>query len=147
MGAYCSVFNDTSDIMYIKYGPNTAALQWATVAASLAATLTTIGAATPLVAASTGVATGAALGITLTSLEVAKAALDKELKKHGYSAVHPGGTYTSEKLALSLLLQANIVLVGDRGCRTGTLGCWTGPTDNVCNEYNASGGTYEVRPF
>lgn len=124
MGAYCSVHNDTDELMYIKYGPNMSALQWAGVAAGIAAAIATAGAA---------VAVG---------LGVANIALDNELKNHGYSAIRPGGTYTSDKLSLSLFLQANIVLKrGDR-VRCGTLDCWTGSTDNSCNHYEASQASY-----
>ncbi|KAK1753675.1 hypothetical protein QBC47DRAFT_46825 [Echria macrotheca] len=147
MGAYCSVYNDTSDTMYIKYGANTGALQWASIAGSIAATIASLGAATPLIAASTGAAAGFTLGLTSAGLAIAKSEFDKELRKEGYSAIQPGGTYTSEKLTLSLLMQANIVLVGDRGSRRGTMECWTGPGHNDCNRYNASQAEYEFRPF
>jgi hypothetical protein len=45
MGAYCSVHNDTNQVMYIKYGANMEALQWAAIAAGIAAVLGTGGAA------------------------------------------------------------------------------------------------------
>jgi hypothetical protein len=139
MGAYCSVQNDTRDIMYIKFGANIAAIQWAAVAAAILATAATLGAAGPMVAG----------GIAATSvgLAIAKNKFDEELRRDGYTAVQPGATYTSDKLTLSLLMQANIVLVGDRGTKSGTLECWTGAEDGACKEYRASMAKFDFRPF
>jgi hypothetical protein len=139
MGAYCSVRNDTNDIMYIKYGANSSAIVWAGIAASIVAAIATAGIATPAVAGAVG-ATGA-------GLTIASKVIDDDLKRGGYSAIQPGGVYRSEKLTLSLFLQANIVLKGERGVRTGTLDCWTGPTDDSCNDYNATQASYAFQPF
>lgn len=139
MGAYCSVYNDTKDDMYIKYGPNMDALQWAAIGASIVAAIATAGVAGPLV--------GGAVAATGAGLSVASKQLDHELRGHGYSCISPGGTYKSEKLTLSLPLQANIVLKGRTGARNGTLAVWTGPTDGDCNQYRASQARYEDHPF
>lgn len=121
MGSYCSVHNDTDVDMWIKYGPNMAALG---IASSLAIMLP-----------------GKYQLQTLTTagLAVATHVFDNELRGQGYSRVGPGGTYRSEKLTLSLFLQANIVQVGADGMgRRGVVDCWTGATDGACVEYRAS---------
>ena len=138
MGSYCSVHNDTNDLMYIKYGPNMAALRWATTAAALA---------TAIASAGTLAGPAAAMAVTGAGLGVATAAIDDALKGEGYRVVSPGGTYKSDKLTLSLFLQASIVLKGDNGARRAALDCWTGPTDNSCNCYNASQAQYETISF
>jgi hypothetical protein len=50
MGAYCFVYNDTNEAMYMKYGANMNALARAGIAASIAAAIDTAGAAAPAVA-------------------------------------------------------------------------------------------------
>lgn len=148
MGAYCSVYNDTNDVMYIKYGANMGALRWAGIAAAIATAIAGGGAASAALAGAVASrAATAGAGLTLAGLEIAKEVLDSELKNDGYSAIKPGGTYKSDKLSCSLILQADIVLKGARGVRRGTLDVWTGPTDNSCNRYNASKARYQFTPF
>jgi hypothetical protein len=50
MGAYCSVYSDMNDVMYIKYGTSMNALAWAGIATFITAPIATAGAAAPAVA-------------------------------------------------------------------------------------------------
>lgn len=163
MGAYCSVYNDTGRDIYIKYGANIDALRAATWAFSAFAVLVTAGAGAGLATAATATAIGVGTGLTGmydlqklsrniikcvagVGMAAAGAQLEREMKKNGYSRIAPGGTYTSEKLTLSLYLQANIMLLENGLVKTGELDCWTGPTDDACNKYNASQASWTFTP-
>jgi hypothetical protein len=69
---------------------------------------------------------------------IAGTMLGANLRAEGYSMVQPGGTYTSEKMSLSLLIQANCVRKKNTEAEVGTMSVWTGVTANSTMEYKAS---------
>ncbi|KAJ3126357.1 hypothetical protein HK098_007621 [Nowakowskiella sp. JEL0407] len=138
MGSYCSVHNNTNGAMYIKYGPNTDALLIAELVAGFLAAGFTGGASLAMAAT--------ALGITAT--ELIDREVTKELAGKGFSRIDPDGTYTSDRLSLSLVVSAHIVLVevlpnGSVQVKSGTMTCWSGPTDGSTNGYNATDCSFE----
>lgn len=138
MGSYCSVCNNTNSTMYIKYGVNMEALGIAGFIVSIIGIPFTGGQSLAL-----GIIGG---GITISSFIFDN--VDKKLKREGYSKINPGNVYKSEKVSLSLYFQANVVLVekiNDKKVKikVGKINVWSGPTDNSCNEYNATDGSYD----
>jgi hypothetical protein len=171
MGAYCSVTNNTpSSTMYIKYGPDPTALRLAGAASGLFGSLLPLASYLGVSCSLTNPAS-IANGIPGASLSAVTIALDTDLIKQGYNKIEPGGVARSEKLTLGLRACATVVLVevekgwfgwlsgGEKGnsakwwgffkegkvrARRGTLGCWAGPTDGSCNNYNVTSAEFEV---
>ena len=92
MGSYVSVLNDTNQTIYIKYGPRDMITRAFVFVASLIPGILDLGIVPPQ-------------GIT----DMIMNAIDQEAKEEGLSKIGPGGRYDSEKLSLSLMIQANIV--------------------------------------
>ena len=116
--------------MYVKFGPNIGALAWAVTGAAIAAAVVSAGALAVPAAAATAALAGSTMALTGAGATVAMEAMGDTSKAHGYGVIQPGGTYTSEKMTLSLLLQANIVLKGVQGARRAVMSCWTGLTND-----------------
>jgi hypothetical protein len=75
MGAYCFVYSDMNEVMYMKFGTNMNSLERAGIVASIAAAIATAGAAAPTVAST--------LGFTGLRLTAASKKRDNELKRDG----------------------------------------------------------------
>ena len=140
MGSYTSVHNDTKDIMMIKYGPHGQALAISGLSVGLLGALFTGGASLAIsgAALAAGACTAAGAGIGIAEFV-------RKCEENGMHRVEPDGWYKSEKLTLSLVHQANIVLINPKTnrVRKGVLTVWSGPTDDSCNCYKASSATFD----
>jgi hypothetical protein len=91
MGSYVSTINDSGAKIYIKYGPN-----------DILKGFVFIGTLIPEL-----------IGLGIIPIpdlnELIYNGIDKEFKEHGLSGIGDGGEYRSEKLTLSLLIQANLI--------------------------------------
>jgi len=153
MGSYCSVHNNTDDIMYIIYGPNILALEISGLIVGVVAIIASGGTLIPgLEAAAVTVFAGGAVatGLGALALGATGMALDKEMEKQGYRKRSPGEEYKSEKLPLSLVHQANIIRVttipeskpgandGQVVVKNGSMTVWTGSTNGSTRDYYLS---------
>lgn len=132
MGSYTSVMNDTEAEMFIKYAPNSEALTISGIVLGVFGLLPVA----PVVGAVVGVA-----GVAVATVGMKD--VSTELKKRGLSKIPPGGKYISEKLSLSLVHQADIMLVqtlDDKriSIKRGSMTVWSGETNNSTKRYNVS---------
>ncbi|KXS09985.1 hypothetical protein M427DRAFT_48881 [Gonapodya prolifera JEL478] len=166
MGATCSVHNNTKDTMIIKYKANEFGTEvgiglavFLAAVAFAAGSIVVFGFILPamavaVVAAEAGVEMGV-LGVAAAEGAEGGAVVEEGAKASfqgrkviGNAVVKPGEAYVSEKSILSLVMTADITLVGKatdgRGrVRAGKLTVWTGPTNNSNNGYNATDCSFE----
>jgi len=151
MGSYCSVLNNQNDIIYIKYSANSDGLLWGGIVfALLSIELPFDSAIVDLVdegIITQEVVNGVSVVIGLSSLGFdIPAFIDKATAKmntDGYTCIRQGQSYKSEKMSLSLVMQANCLKLVQSDSETidiynATQTVWTGPTNNSVNNYNSS---------
>jgi hypothetical protein len=73
--------------------------------------------------------------------------IDEKLREDGFYRICPSHSHISQKMTLSLINRANIILVqkqkGGVKIRRGVMTVWSGPTDNSTQTYTASDCRYE----
>ncbi|TFK49846.1 hypothetical protein OE88DRAFT_1662535 [Heliocybe sulcata] len=147
MGSHFSVVNDTDEVVWITHGVNTAVLQQsveilrATAAAGASVPIPALG------VIATGLSTflekiqSAAPDIPRRQLNLKD--VEAILTGTGMRRLAPGETFTSDKLALSLIQQAEVAIVKSNNgegltVRTGHFTVWSGQTDNSNQTYKMS---------
>ncbi|KZV79033.1 hypothetical protein EXIGLDRAFT_707884 [Exidia glandulosa HHB12029] len=146
MGSYTSVMNDTGSDMYIKYAANDLALTVAAVVTGALGVVAAVVSGGVLLLAADAVAIGVGLGVgagTLSLAALVGGSIAISANKAGYHTVPPGGVYRSEKLTLSLVHQADVLValqVDDNTLElySGSFTVWTGPTAGSDKRYNLS---------
>ncbi|KAJ7611326.1 hypothetical protein FB45DRAFT_941547 [Roridomyces roridus] len=167
MGSYTSTLNDTSSTVYITYAPNKVGLEilydfinalasvdWSEVgaeeslgtvpsdASKLAASATHEAASATHTTSAAHAASATTAPVTVDSFiaSVAKSALSQ-----GYHAVPAGNSYVSEKLTLSLVHQADVIMAQSiTGVDNmvivykGSFTVWSGSKDGSTKHYNLS---------
>ncbi|KAJ7612736.1 hypothetical protein FB45DRAFT_1117309 [Roridomyces roridus] len=162
MGSYTSTLNDTSSTLYITYAANDQGLQvlddfingietvdWSdddapegTKAAVATATASTTSAASATTAATTTTsASGTTSDVTVASFI---ASVGSGALAQGYHAVSAGDSYVSDKLTLSLVHQADVILAEQINTTNmvmvykGSFTVWSGATDGSTKTYTLS---------
>ena len=138
MGSYISVMNNTDATMYIKYTnacghemgalPQIAALIADETSANTSESSTNAGA-------------------EVTKSASAESMVDEKLRRDGFYRISPTQSHVSQKLTLSLIQRASIILVQRQKSgikiRRGAMTVWSGPGDNSTMTYSATECRYE----
>jgi len=138
MGSYTSVMNNTNATMYIKY------------TYAFGAKLGALPHISNLIADAFGASSADVIGATshATDSRIIASRIDEKLRKDGFSCILPGYSHVSQKLPLSLVHRANIILVQRRNeaiaVRRGTMTVWSGPTGASTRRYTANDCRYEL---
>ncbi|KZV92833.1 hypothetical protein EXIGLDRAFT_836186 [Exidia glandulosa HHB12029] len=146
MGSYTSVMNDTDSDMYIKYAANDLGLAVLAVVTGAIGVVAAVASGGVLLIVADAVAIGVALGVGAGAMSLAAlvgGSIAVSANKAGYHTVPPGGIYRSEKLTLSLVHQADVLLARKVDNDTlelysGSFTVWTGPTADSDKRYNLS---------
>ncbi|KZV79032.1 hypothetical protein EXIGLDRAFT_707883 [Exidia glandulosa HHB12029] len=148
MGSYTSVMNDTGNDMYIKFAANDLGLNVLSVVTGALGIVAAVASGGVLLVAADTVAIGVGLGLsvgagTLTLASLVGGSIAISANRAGYHTVPPGGVYRSEKLTLSLVHQADVLVATEvdddvLDLYSGSFTVWTGPTADSDKRYKLS---------